>query len=425
MAGARIKDITGEQTLFQDDLVLLVDRVDTGSGDWLQARKLELSLLGNTYYQGSSNGITWHDEILSSDTYIRFTTDGGTTWINLDTDIVREGSNNLYFTEARVLGTTGVQDAVDNSHTHDNKTLLDNLISSGDGNSFLSNDGSYTNLFTTIDLNDVTTNDPVTTNTITVGGLTSTGLLTGSTDATDDADYPRFGQIKDLPVSTFTNDSEYISSNKLGIFASLDSSTTTTITTAATYYPIEGTFTNSPIEQFEVIYSTGSITIFADAGSGQITVTSVGHGLSENDLIVISDTTNYDGVYTITNVTTDTFEITATFVATETGTWTQGPAIRYTGTDTYYFEIDWHSSFSVSDANSTITTGTKQNGVLCDRGIMLQYCKNAGEVYHSSGTCVIELANNDEIQLVVTADSSGDIVTFEAFVTTITKFFID
>jgi hypothetical protein len=30
-----------------------------------------------------------------------------------------------------------------NSHTHDNKTLLDTLISSGDGTQFLANDGSY------------------------------------------------------------------------------------------------------------------------------------------------------------------------------------------------------------------------------------------------------------------------------------------
>ena len=150
MAGARIKDVIGNQTTFYPDLLLLVDKTDgddlgIGAADWIQARSIELSLLGNTYYQGSTNNINWHDEVTSLDTYIRFTTDGGVTWIPLTTDKVVEGTN-LYFTEARVLATTGVQDAVDNSHTHTNKTLLDNIIDSGDGLSFLSNDGTYGNI---------------------------------------------------------------------------------------------------------------------------------------------------------------------------------------------------------------------------------------------------------------------------------------
>lgn len=68
-------------------------------------------------------------------------------------------------------------------------------------------------------------------------------------------------------------------------------------------------------------YAGTTITAFADAGGGQVTVTtSAAHGYSENDKVTIADTTNYNGTYTVTNVTSDTFEITATFVATETGT---------------------------------------------------------------------------------------------------------
>jgi hypothetical protein len=143
MAGKRTKDITASQTSFNKDLVLLVDKIDTGSGDWLTARKLELGLLGNTYMQGSSNGINWHDDILSTDTYFRYSTDGGNTWRTLNTDLVREGIENLYFKEYRVLATPGIQDAVDNQHTHNNKTVLDNIINSGDGTAFLTNDGTY------------------------------------------------------------------------------------------------------------------------------------------------------------------------------------------------------------------------------------------------------------------------------------------
>jgi len=60
-------------------------------------------------------------------------------------------------------------------------------------------------------------------------------------------------------------------------------------------------------------FLTGSISQFSDGGGGQVTVTDANHGLHDNDSITISGTTNYNGTYTITNTTTNTFEITATF----------------------------------------------------------------------------------------------------------------
>lgn len=64
-----------------------------------------------------------------------------------------------------------------------------------------------------------------------------------------------------------------------------------------------------------------SITVFTDATGGQVTVTSVGHGLIEGNYITISGTTSYNGSFNISNVTTDTFEITDTWVANDaTGT---------------------------------------------------------------------------------------------------------
>lgn len=143
---SRIKDVAGSQTQFNPDLVLLVDKVDTGSNDWLAARKLELKYLGNAYFQGSSNGVNFFDTITLDHNFIRFSVDGGSTWKSLITDNVQEG-NNLYFTEQRVLETPGVQDTIDDSHTHTNKTLLDSIIDNGDGNSFLADDGSYFNIF--------------------------------------------------------------------------------------------------------------------------------------------------------------------------------------------------------------------------------------------------------------------------------------
>jgi len=68
----------------------------------------------------------------------------------------------------------------------------------------------------------------------------------------------------------------------------------------------------------------GVITTVADAGGGNITITSTAHGLSGSDEVVILGTTSYNGTYTIVSTTTNTFDVTATFVATETGTWEFG-----------------------------------------------------------------------------------------------------
>lgn len=65
-----------------------------------------------------------------------------------------------------------------------------------------------------------------------------------------------------------------------------------------------------------------SITAVADAGGGDITVTTSGdHPLYAGDSVTISGTTSYDGDYTVVSrASGTTFTVTATFVATETGT---------------------------------------------------------------------------------------------------------
>jgi hypothetical protein len=67
--------------------------------------------------------------------------------------------------------------------------------------------------------------------------------------------------------------------------------------------------------------TTKTITVFADAGGGLVTVTAVSHTYANGERVKIEGTTNYNGYYTISNVTTDTFDITATFAGDDaTGT---------------------------------------------------------------------------------------------------------
>ncbi len=54
---------------------------------------------------------------------------------------------------------------------------------------------------------------------------------------------------------------------------------------------------------------------FADAGGGQVTVTAASHGFSDDDIVTISGTTNYNDTYRVQNKSTNDFEITETFNA--------------------------------------------------------------------------------------------------------------
>jgi hypothetical protein len=66
-----------------------------------------------------------------------------------------------------------------------------------------------------------------------------------------------------------------------------------------------------------------NITAVADAGGGNITITSTGHALYAGDVITIAGTTSYNGTFTVvTRTDANNFTVTATFVATETGTFT-------------------------------------------------------------------------------------------------------
>lgn len=72
------------------------------------------------------------------------------------------------------------------------------------------------------------------------------------------------------------------------------------------------------------------ITAFADAGSGDVKVMCTAHGKDVGDTIAIEGTVNYDGSYVIQSKTDNTFNVTATWVVTETGTWNTGEVVNIT-----------------------------------------------------------------------------------------------
>lgn len=97
--------------------------------------------------------------------------------------------------------------------------------------------------------------------------------------------------------------------------------------------------------------TTGSITAFADAGGGEVLVTSATHELTTGQSVTITGTTNYNGTFTVTVVTADTFKITVAWVADDgTGTWEKAVLEM---TSAYYNALM---------VNSLVQVGTDDNG---------------------------------------------------------------
>jgi len=63
--------------------------------------------------------------------------------LNITSDNVPEGNSNRYYTNDRVSNNTDVSANTSARHTHSNKSALDKIISTGSGNKYLSDDGTY------------------------------------------------------------------------------------------------------------------------------------------------------------------------------------------------------------------------------------------------------------------------------------------
>ncbi|RKZ98993.1 MAG: hypothetical protein DRQ46_00520 [Gammaproteobacteria bacterium] len=128
---------------------------------------------------------------------------------------------------------------------------------------------------------------------------------------------------------------------------------------------------------------------------------------------------------TATTVTTGGtyYTIAGTFTNAPMENFSLGTGIDYDGLTTKYFEVDWHATVSGDSNSITCSVGIKKNTSVVTSSIMGTLLKTSGESYVLSGTTVVELATNDAILLVLTADGDGDVITVEHFTTTIRPFF--
>jgi hypothetical protein len=152
---------------------------------------------------------------------------------------------------------------------------------------------------------------------------------------------------------TFPNASGTVALVGYGDMYAYESVTAFTPVTTNVYQAINGLFTTGASLSGTTFTAgkTGPIASVAEGtgGDGKVTVTDVAHGLVNGDYITISGSTNYNGQYLVTKLTDDTFEITAAWVATNTGTWNMGDYLTITNAGVYM--VDWNTSATGASAS--------------------------------------------------------------------------
>ena len=106
---------------------------------------------------------------------------------------------------------------------------------------------------------------------------------------------------------------------------------------------------------FDAGGETGAITAFADAGGGEVTVTSAGHTLAANDIISIDGTTNYNDMFVVQSVSGNDFNIIDVWAGDDAaGTYTQASTLTANGVleDEYY--INYNISVTPTSNNDTL-----------------------------------------------------------------------
>lgn len=144
-----------------------------------------------------------------------------------------------------------------------------------------------------------------------------------------------------------------------------ENATATTINTVNIPHFIQGLFSDGLSKGFTFSAgSTGAITAFADAGGGQVTVTSAAHGLLNGDAVTISGTTNYNGIFIVANKTDNTYEITDTWVVDDaTGNWYLGDRYTVNGGSGGVYQVVFHAFGASAAANKNFEFEIYVNGV--------------------------------------------------------------
>jgi len=99
------------------------------------------------------------------------------------------------------------------------------------------------------------------------------------------------------------------------------------------------------------------------------------------------------------------------------------PYVTFTGDIPRYFKFQYSAAIQADANGTTVHLAIQKNGVTVSSSVMSVYIKTSGEEFAISGAGVTLIEPGDQMQMMVTADGSGDKLKFDHLSKMLTEFF--
>ena len=140
----------------------------------------------------------------------------------------------------------------------------------------------------------------------------------------------------------------------------------------------------------------------------------MGHSLTANDEISIDSTTNYNGVYKVVSVTTDTFNIVATWVADDAaGNYIEGDTLAVGVKGAYAFA--YAVSMTSAGNNKRYEFNLVKNGDLCTKCASERFLATGADLGSLGSGAIFEAEVGDKIAMAVTGLTDATNLTVRNF----------
>lgn len=158
--------------------------------------------------------------------------------------------------------------------------------------------------------------------------------------------------------------------------------------------------------------SAGAVTAVANAGGGDITVTSNGHGLLAGEPVYFAaqDGSSYKGSYLVKTAATNTFTVTKPYVATATFNWYQPSTLRVSTAGIYLLNYNVTANSEGSSKNYKCEVSRSNNAAVTDLDTSAEerLFSSGADYGNLVGGCLVALNANDYVwlQTKCTSDAS-------------------
>jgi len=154
------------------------------------------------------------------------------------------------------------------------------------------------------------------------------------------------------------------------------------------------------------ITGAGDITTNVPVVAGTVKLTDAAHGLVTGDIVTITKSTNYNGIFTVTRVSADIFTIVAAYVADAVGAvWTRGTKIKCDYIVAAKYQLNLRIDALVETINTVFNFNVIKN-VTPEASLILEH-KYLDLSQQNVSTCGIVSLNPGDIIWVTTENTSG------------------